>query len=142
MKLPISIFAAAMAVSTAAAQNQCWTNSANDLTNDKSPLVTDCQALADDPDMLPEIWIPSEENNYSFDTFNGTCGIRGVFNPSGGSLPANEMTIRSGVVRVTILNTIATKAVDGRCAANGAIACMIPGMNVQIGWERSGRVSA
>lgn len=132
--MKLSIFAAAIGISTAAATSMCWTNTIIDATTASSPLVVDCQALADKPNILPDTWIPTEENNNSFDTSSGTCGVRGVLNAAGSNLAASQMTIPPFLVSGTIENVISTNAVDGRVGANGTFACMIPGRVVEIGW--------
>lgn len=130
--MKLSIFAVAMGISTAAA-TMCWGQDIRDTTTAQSPLVADCQALADEHNTLPEIWLPTEENNNSFDIFHGSCGIRGVFStPS--DLPADQMTITASLVSNMLRNVMTTKAVDGRASATGSVACMIPGMNVKMGW--------
>ena len=129
--MKLSIFAAAISITTAAA-TMCWTNSVIEATTATSPLITDCQALADDPTILPDIWIPTQESS-SFDISHGTCGFRGVYNMSS-TFPADQMTITRGLVSTTISHAVIHKAVDGKVGANGQIACLIPGYKVQTGW--------
>ncbi|KAK3318097.1 hypothetical protein B0H66DRAFT_225254 [Apodospora peruviana] len=146
--MKLSILATALVASSAAAvpttgtrnilaarAPTCWTNSINGATTATSPLVADCQALADGDGNIASTWTPSEENNYSFAVEHGTCGFRGAWNATAGnSLPASQMTVSPGQVGNTLQNAINNLAEDGKVGANGAFACMIPGMTVKIGW--------
>lgn len=82
------------------------------------------------------MWIPSEENNYKFALSNGSCAIKGAFNPAGGSLPASEMTIRPDLVRSVLGYAVSLLAVDGKVSATGSFACMVPGWMTKTGWVK------
>ncbi|KAK0704382.1 hypothetical protein B0H67DRAFT_591261 [Lasiosphaeris hirsuta] len=110
----------------------CWTNSIESTTTSTSPLVSDCLALATS-DTIPA-FTPTPENNYSFDLRHGTCGFKGVFNPAGGSLPAEENVIAPEYVESAIQYAVEQWGGEGRVQAKGAFACMIPGMQVKVGW--------
>ncbi|KAK5659876.1 hypothetical protein OQA88_13339 [Cercophora sp. LCS_1] len=110
---------------------QCWSQDATDTTTTTSPLVADCQALAETS--LPESWIPSAENNYATDIRNGTCGIKIDFRTTS-NLAANEMVITSTQIRVAIQYSIEQYAIDGRVASTGWFACMLPGQRPLLGW--------
>ncbi len=110
----------------------CWTNSITATTTSTSPLVADCEALAETN--LPAAWTPTVENNYTFDVQNGTCGFTGVFNPSGGSMAASDVSITPSLVSNALNHAITYMADDGRVSATGAFACMLAGYQVKTGW--------
>ncbi|KAK0653122.1 heterokaryon incompatibility protein-domain-containing protein [Cercophora newfieldiana] len=137
--MKLSIIAAALIAGAAAAPNNllakramCLVYTVEDATTSTSPLVTDCEALAETN--LSEDWIPSEPDNYTFSVEHGTCGLRGVFNPTGSNVPASQNIIRPDMVSGAIENAIARFAVDGRIGATGYFMCLDAGMVSKTGW--------
>lgn len=125
--------------SLSARADMCWTQDIVDTTDPTtSPSAADCRALAADENIfstLPgAVWIPSEENNYEFDLASGTCGFKGVWNPAGGSLPADQMTVRADMVTSTLDSIVELLAAEGTVSATGRFACMIAGWKTQTGW--------
>ncbi|KAM7199148.1 hypothetical protein V8F33_004623 [Rhypophila sp. PSN 637] len=122
------------------AASTCWVNDVFDTTSSSSPLVSDCQALSDDDTIFSSlpggVWVPTVENNYTFAVANGTCGVKGVFNPNGGSLAARDMVVAPWLVANVLGYGIEVLAQDGRVGLNGSMACMIPGWKTQTGWVR------
>ncbi|KAM7190861.1 hypothetical protein V8F20_009545 [Naviculisporaceae sp. PSN 640] len=152
--MKLSILASALITSTATAApssskdstisaraDVCWSQNIVSTTDSTiSPLAADCTALANDETVFASlpggVWIPTDENDWKFGVSNGTCGIKGSFNPAGGSLPASEMTIRRSLVSGALNYAVSLLAVDERVSATGSFACMIPGMTTKTGWVK------
>jgi len=135
-----ALAAAAMAFPTAQTDDEewedgglpCWTQDFKNTTTATSPLITDCRALSEHN--IPQTWVPSSANNYTFSVQSGTCAFKGVFLVKGSNLEARYMTVHPSMVSGAINYAIEHLAGHERVAANGAMACILGGRISELGW--------